>query len=297
MVRTLVLNSENIVSGTDNSVLRYNFPNSVFLKDEYIAVQQISLYNSVFNISADLNNNSFSYKWIDGLIYPVVMTATGIHLSLSQINSYFQSVMIANKHYYTSGGQNIYLMEIVLNQSAYAYQINCFATSVAIALANTWVQPVGATWVNPTLSIVPAVIIPATDIQSLLGFDAGSYPTSVIAGVPPAQTQTPIIASPYSALSQNAPQIEPQPTYLGLCNLVNNALVIPNEVIVSITPVGAQFGGIFNIQYSGLAFNKVDDGTYTSFTFSFVDDLGQRIKFQDPNILIILIMKNRNEPF
>jgi hypothetical protein len=297
MVRTLVLNSENIVDGTNNSVLQYNFPNSVYLKDEYIAVQQISLYNSVFNISSALNNNSFSYKWVDGLIYPVVMTATGVHLSLSQINSYFQSVMIANKHYYTSGGQNVYLMEIVLNQSAYAYQINCFATSVAIALANTWVQPTGATWVNPTNSIVPAVIIPATNIQDLLGFNAGSYPTSVIAGIPPAQTQTPVITSPYSALSQNAPQIEPQPTYLGLCSLVNNALVIPNEVIVSITPIGAVFGGLFNIQYSGLAYNKVADGTYTSFTFSFVDDLGQRIAFQDPNILIILIMKNRNDPF
>ena len=154
MVRTLVLNSESIVPNTDNGVLRYDFPNSVFLKDEYIAVQQITLYNSVFNISAELNNNSFSYKWIDGLIYPVVMTASGIHLSLAQINSYLQSVMIANKHYYTSGGQNIYLLEIVVNQSAYAYQINCFATSVAIALANTWVIPVGATWVNPTLSIM-----------------------------------------------------------------------------------------------------------------------------------------------
>jgi hypothetical protein len=297
MVRTLVLNSESIVAGTNNSVLRYNFPNSVYLKDEYIAVQQITLYNSVFNISAELNNNTFSYTWIDGLVYPVVMTATGIHLSLSQLNSYLQSVMIANKHYYTSGGQNIYLMEIVVNQSAYAYQINCFATSVAIALANTWAIPVGATWVNPTLSIVPMITIPNSNIQDLLGFDAGSYPNTVIAGSPPAQTQTPVITSPYSALSQNAPQIEPQPTYLGLCSLVNNALVIPNETIVSITPIGAQFGGLFNIQYSGLAFNKVDDGTYTSFTFSFVDDLGQRIQFQDPNILIILIMKNRNEPF
>lgn len=297
MVRTLVLNSENIVANTSNSVLRYNFPNSVYLKDEYIAVQQITLFNSVFNISAELNNNTFSYTWIDGTVNQVVMTATGIHLSLSQINSYFQSVMIANNHYYTSAGQNVYLMEILVNQSAYAYQFNCFATNVAIATANTWAIPAGATWVNPTLSIVPMINIPATNIQSLLGFDAGSYPPTVIAGAPPAQTQTPVVASPYSALSQNGPQIEPQPTYLGLCSLVNNQLVIPNEVIVSITPIGAQFGAIFNIQFSGLAFNKVDDGTYTQFTFSFVDDLGQRIQFQDPNILIILIMKNRNEPF
>jgi hypothetical protein len=297
MVRTLVLNRESIVSGTNNSVLQYNFPNSVYLKDEYIAVQQISLYNSVFNISSALNNNVFSYTWIDGTVNQVVMTASGIHLSLAQLNSYFQSVMIANNHYYTLSGQNVYLMEIQVNQSAYAYQINCFATSVAIATANSWVIPVGATWVNPTNSIVPMVNVPNTNIQSLIGFNAGSYPPTVIAGVPPAQTQTPVIASPYSVLSQNAPQIEPQTTYIGLCSLVSNELVIPNETIVSITPINVIFGGLFNIQFSGLAYNKVDDGTYTSFTFSFVDDLGQRIQFQDPNILIILIMRNKNEPF
>jgi hypothetical protein len=297
MVRTLVLNSENIVPDTNNSVLQYNFPNSVYLKDEYIAVQQISLYNSVFNISQALDNNVFSYTWIDGTVHQVVMTASGIHLSLSQLNSYFQSVMIANNHYYTSAGQNVYLMEILVNQSAYAFQFNCFATSVAIALANTWAIPAGATWVNPTASIVPMINIPATNIRNLLGFNAGSYPNTIIAGVPPAQTQTPAIASPYSVLSQNAPQIEPQTTYLGLCSLVSNELVIPNETVVSITPIGVIFGGLFNIQFSGLAFNKVDDGTYTNFTFSFVDNLGRRIQFQDPNILIILILKNKNEPF
>jgi hypothetical protein len=269
----------------------------VYLKDEYIAVQQISLYNSVFNISSALNNNSFSYTWIDGLTYNVVMTASGIHLSLSQLNSYFQSVMIANNHYYTSAGQNVYLMEILVNQSAYAYQINCFATSVAIAAANTWAIPSGATWVNPTNSIVPMVNIPNTNIQDLLGFDAGSYPPTVISGSPPAQTQSPVVSSPYSVLSQSAPQIEPQTTYIGLCSLVSNELVIPNETIVSITPVNVIFGGLFNVQFSGLAYNKVDDGTYTNFTFSFVDDLGQQIQFQDPNILIILIMRNKNEPF
>ena len=297
MVRTLVLNSENIVANTDNSVLQYDFPNSVYLKDEYIAVQQISLYNSVFNISSGLNNNTFSYTWIDGTVNSVVMTATGIHLSLSQINSYLQSVMIANKHYYTSAGQNVYLMEILVNQSAYAYQINCFATSVAIAAANTWAIPSGATWGNPNNSIVPMINIPNTNIQDLLGFDTASYPPTVIGGVIPNQTQTPVVSSPYSVLSNTAPQIEPQTTYIGLCSLVSNELVIPNETIISITPVNVIFGGLFNIQFSGLAYNKVDDGNYTQFTFSFVDDLGQRIKFQDPNMLIILIMRNKNEPF
>ena len=294
MVRTLVLTSENIVPNTGNSVLRYNFPQGgVLLQDEYIAVQQISLFNSVFNISEALDNNTFSYVWIDGTINNVVMPSDGIHLSLAQLNSYFQSVMVANKHYYTSSGQNVYLMEILVNQSRYAYQINCFETSVAIATANSWTIASGATWVNPTNSIVPIVVIPNTNIQDLLGFSAGNYPNATIAGIPPAQTQSPVISSPYSALSSVAPQIEPQTTYLGLCSLVNNKLVIPNQTIVSITPTDVEFGSLFNIQFSGLAFNKVENGNYTGFTFAFVDNLGERIAFQDPNIMIILVMKNK----
>jgi hypothetical protein len=296
MVRTLVLSSQNIVPNTSNSVLRYNFPQGgVYLQDEFIGVQQISLYNSVYNISAALDNNTFSYIWVDGTVNQVVMPATGIHLSLPQLNSYFQSVMIANTHYYTSGGQNVYLMEFLVNQSQYAYQFNSFATSAAIAITNSWTLPAGATWVNPTNSIVPMLQVPDTDFQDLIGFDFGKYPNSVIAGAPPIQTQTPVIASPYSVLSSVAPQIEPQPTYLGLCSLVNNRFVIPNQTIVAISPVNVVFGGIFTLQYSSPAFNKVENGNYTSFDFKFVDSLGELIAFEDPNMLITLIMKNKNE--
>jgi hypothetical protein len=297
MVRTLVLNSSNIVPNTGNSVLRYNFPQGgIFLQDEYIGVQQISLYNSVFNISASLNNNVFTYTWVDKTVNQVVMPSSGIHLSLSQINAYLQSVMVANTHYLiNSSGQFVYLLEILVNQSRYAYQINAFSVSVSIASTNNWTQPAGFTWALPNTSIMPMINIPNTNFQTITGFDAGSYPNTVITGTPPNQTQTPVQTSPYSILSQEPPQIEPQSTYLGLCSLVNNKLVIPNQTIVAITPTNIDFGALYTIQYSTPAYNKVENGNYTGFTFSFVDSLGERISFQDPNILIILIMKNKND--
>jgi hypothetical protein len=67
MPRTLILNQSNIVANSGNSVFQYNFPlGGITFKDEFIAVQQITLYNSVFNISSSNSNNSFSYKWVDG---------------------------------------------------------------------------------------------------------------------------------------------------------------------------------------------------------------------------------------
>ena len=67
MPKTIILNSSNIVAGSGNSAFLYNFPQGgVTFKDELIAVQQVSLYNSVFNITSANNNNSFSYIWVDG---------------------------------------------------------------------------------------------------------------------------------------------------------------------------------------------------------------------------------------
>lgn len=62
------------------------------------------------------------------------------------------------------------------------------------------------------------------------------------------------------------------------------------------TPIGVPFGSLFTQQINDLAFNKVENGNYNGFEFRFVDALGNDIDFQDPNILIILVMKNRDEP-
>jgi hypothetical protein len=302
MVRTLILNQSNIVPNTGNSVFRYNFPQGgVYLEDETIAVQQVSLFNSVFNISSDLDNNTFSYIWVDGTINVVTMPAAGAYFSLADINAYLQSVMIANKHYLTTSGtnpQNVFFIELVVNQSRYADQLNCFPMNTTIATAAGWVVPTGTlTWAIPTgAQIVPMLVVPDTNFGDLIGFDAGKYPDTIISGTAPASVQTPVVSpTPYSVLSSFAPQIQPQPSFLGLCSLVNNKLVIPNQTIFSMTPVGVGFGSLFTLQVASLAYNKVENGNYSGFEFRFVDSLGNDIDFQDPNILIILVMKNKND--
>ena len=46
---------------------------------------------------------------------------------------------------------------------------------------------------------------------------------------------------------------------------------------------------------SEYSYNKIADGNYNQFTFSFVDSLGRAIVFQDPNTLILLLIKNKKE--
>jgi len=295
MPRTLILNPNNIVANSGNSTFQYKFPLGGFMaKDEMIAVQQISLYQSVFNITAANNNNTFSYVWVNGQTYTIVIPDG--YYELEQINAILQSYFVANQQYLTTtSGQYVYLLEIVVNQARYAYQINSFLISSAIAATNGW-TPASTAWVPTTNAICPIFVVPNTNFQQLIGFTAGRYPNAVITGATPATyLQTPTYTTTQSFLSQTAPQIVPQPSYLCLCNLVNNRLSIPSQLIYSLTPTGVVFGSLYTVQVSELVYNKVEDGQYTDLIFRFVDSLGNALVFQDPNILILLVIKSKSE--
>ena len=299
MGKTLILNSSNVIAGTNNSKFLYNFPAGGFnFKQDLIAVQSIAMYFSTFNITTTYNNNSFSYIWVDGTVNQVLIPDS--FLQIKDINAFLQSVMVANGHYLTTAtGDNVYLLEMVVNQALYAVQVNNFLVSVAIATANGWTVAggAGATWVLPVLPILPYLVVPANNnFGKVIGFQAGQYPAGVIAGVPPAQTQTPAFASSQSELSTTAPQITPYSSFLVFCSLVNNRAVIPSQLVYSFTPTDSTFGALQKFEPNAeLSWNKIIDGQYNSFVVEFRDQLGNPVAFQDPNTLITLYTKNKDE--
>jgi hypothetical protein len=294
MPRTLILNQTNIIPNTGNSVLQYNFPQGgVNFTDEFIAVQQISFYQSVFNITQANNNNQFSYTWIDNTTYTVVIPDG--YYELVAIYAYFRDVMTSNGHYLLSGTNYVYLIQLVVNPTKYADQVNCFQISSSIATTKGWTVPPGASWVLPTNAIVPIFTVLNNNFTDIIGFQPGSYPVATITGAPPNQIQTPSFTSTQVFLSTSAPQIVPQPSYLCVCSLVNNRLSIPSQLIYSLTPADVAIGQLYTTQVSDMAFNKIENGSYTNFRFSLVDDTGKNIIFQDPNMLILLVIKSKNE--
>ena len=296
-MKTLILNSNNVVAGTNNSVFQYNFPQGGFtFSEDLIAVQQIAMYFSAFNVSTFYNNNSFSYIWVNGTSYTVSIPDS--FLQVADINAYLQSVMVANKHYLLDAdGNYVYLLEMVVNQAKYAVQINNYLVSATLATTYGWTLPAGATWVLPTNLILPYLVVPSTNKFGLLiGFTAGQYPSGVIAGVPPAQTQTPAFTSAQSELSNLTPQITPYSSFLVFCSLVNNRAVIPSQLTFSFTPQNSVFGALQVYQANAeLGWNKIENGTYNSFRIEFRDQFGNPVSFQDPNTLITLYTKNKDE--
>jgi len=297
-MKTLILNSRNIKANSGNSIFVYEFPRGSFqVKDDYIAVAEISMYWSAFNISAAYRNNQFSYTWVDGSVHQVIFPDG--YYEVSQINEYLQFTMIQNGHYLlTSAGDFVYLLELVINSSQYAVQINNYIISSTIATANSWSLPASPTWALPTNPILPYITIPSTnDFGLLIGYEAGQYPAGTITGTPPAQVQTPAFTSAQSELSQIAPQITPYSSVLVFCSLVNNTAVVPSQLLFSFTPTDAGFGALQTFKTYEFAWNKCSDGAYPQFTIEFRDQLGRALVFQDPNTLITLVLKNRDDDY
>ena len=142
-MRTLILNSSDIVAGTNNSILSYTFAggNINLKKGQKLALANLQMYYSTFNITAANNNNTYNYTWVDGTTNAVTMP-DGFY-DIPALNNYLHFTMVQNKHYLVSStGDFVYFATLGINPSRYSCEINCFGMSVALAAAESWTLPV-----------------------------------------------------------------------------------------------------------------------------------------------------------
>jgi len=284
-MRTLILNSRNIVPNSNNSILEYNFPGgTVTLDDTYLALESLTMYYSTFNITAANNNNFLQYIWIDGLTYNVTFP-DGFY-DAEGIQDYIRSVMLFNKHYLINpAGEYVWFFGLTTNPSTYSIQMNFFACNTTAYPPATYALPAGATWVVPVLanSVCPQIIIPATNNFGLLvGFTAGTYPASNIT------------ATNVSVLSSFAPQITPLSSYILSCSLVNNNYAVPNTFVYAFAPIGT-IGEQFTIAPYSFSFIPILKGQYSTFRCQLTDQNNRPIVIQDPNYVITLCLADGNE--
>jgi hypothetical protein len=298
-MRTLILTSNNIVAGSNNAQLLYQFPaGSINLeKGQKVALQSLTMYNSIFNLTALNKNNSFSYIWVDGTTNAV--TIPDGYYDIPALNALLESVFITNKHYLidNSNGRYVYFIGLTINPNAYAVQVNCFPMNSSLYPlgSTTYSIPVGASWSsNGALSattIVPILVVPSTNFSSVIGFNAGKYPNATITGsYPTTIAETPSYSSTQSFLSTTTPQVTPLSSLILTCSLINNNYAVPNNLLFSFAPVGT-IGQQFTIQPSGnLSFINVQPGQYANFTLRFIDQNFFPVVIQDPQINILLLI-------
>ena len=268
----------NIVAGTNNSILRYYFPQggASFPADQpaRVGVAKIVMYNSIFNITAALGNNTFSYTWYSaGAPVTTDVTIPDGSYSVSDLNGFLQFTMFNNGHYLVDGSANIvYYLELELNSSQYAVQFNSYPIPTALPAGYT--NPAGITF--PAVATTPQITV-AANLTTYLGFTAGSYPPVVQ-------------ATNYSHLSDTAPQVDSVSTLLIHTNIVNNRLSVPSSIIYTFV-FNSVFGDVTVVQPPYILFSTVQAGQYASIDIRITDASNNPVDINDPNMTILLALE------
>lgn len=294
-MRTIVINSNNIVDNGFNSTLVYKFPNSVLFKGNSISVSSITLYYSWFNISAEAGNNQISYTWtVAGVTTTYTLTIPDGLYEIADINAFLQFNMIANGNYLIdSAGDNVYYLELIVNAPRYAIQLNTFL--VPISLPGTYTQPSNFAG-YPTTTQNPVVTFPAA-FNEIVGYAAGFASNANVgnAYVPPVSPYvSKLLTGTLSYISTVAPNVQPNSSLYVSVSGVNNPYSQPSSIIYSITPSVA-IGELITEKPPNFSFNKLIDGTYNELRITLLGTNLSPIKLNDNQITIMLVIKDNDE--
>lgn len=297
----IVLNQTNIVPDGQNNKLVYRFPNSVLLKDKFIAVSNISMYYSWFNITVSSNNNTLSYSWTVGGVSTTIQVVIpdGLY-DIVDINAYLQWTMIQNGHYLiNASGSYVYYAELLVNPARYAIQLNTFQVPTSLPVG--WSQPSNFAG-YPTQTFNPIVTFPAY-FNEIVGYPVGFTSNNNInnAYVPPTATASNNYvakdgAGTLSYLSNTSPQVQPNNNVLFSISNINNPYSQPSSIIYSLNPNVAVGEQIYETP-PNFMWNKMIDGTYNEIRLTFLNNKLEPLVIKDPNMTILLTIRDREEGF
>ena len=280
IVYPLIINESNLVSNTNGSTYRYDFPIPVTFKNSRVALSNVNMYYSWFNILASLGNNTYQYIFTDGSgSTTVTVTMPDGYYNISDMNTYLQSVMITNGHYLVDGsGNNVYYAEIVENPTYYAIQLNLYPFPTA--LPSGYTNPNSLTF--PMTASTAQFVIQNNAFQQIIGFNAATIPAA-------------IQATTFSALSDFTPQVSTVQSLIVTSNLLNNRYSNPNTLLYSFSAGATAFGALINSSPNEFFFVPIQDGQYHYIEITFLDQSYKRVNINDTNLIVQLLIESKIE--
>lgn len=287
MTSTIILNKNNIVSNGLNNTFSFNFSGtSVNFKNQEICLSSLQLYNSQFNINGSLyNNNTFTVAVPTAATYSnISITLPNGYYSYSDISNYITAQLInAGAYLIDNQGDNITYVQVRENATYYSCEITLLATPTSVP--GGWTRPATGLYSLagtglPTSTNTPRIIVANNGFSNVIGYSPNTYPSTI-------QTTN------QTFLSNISPQVNPVSSYLVRCNLVNNKVTTPPDILTSFSSQGTTIGQLISIQPPEYQWLSVYDGAYNNITLTIVDQNFQNVKFEDNNSLIMLLIRDR----
>ena len=233
------------------------------------------------------------------------LSATTYQLSLSSTVSAATAMSCSNNNEINS--QIIY--PLTLSTSAVIY--SNLITSIVVPLSSNVNSVLGLGWAIPSLVdgqaswsgvyptyagscfqlVIPTTTQYSTTLGNILGFIGGSYP-SIYTGYTDPTKQIIISSNSLSQLPPYAPQGSFVDAIIIRCNLVENTINVPGDILQTI-PITSTYGNNINfISPDSNAVCKMRKGRYNSINITIVDQNYNSLICLDSNVLISLLIKN-----
>ena len=274
------INTNNWISGTNKYRLNFAQPLDLRGKHAKLALFQYGIYNSTYNISSALNNNTFYITWLGATRECIIPDG---YYTVSELNIMLQFHLTKNKFYCTNStnsSQVIYNFALSVNTSRYAIQLDVnYIPASTSTFWNSYILPPSPGWTKPTVNTYPTIIF-SNGLKKILGFDTTvtSYPSSTTVGT----------ESSKSFLSTTYPVISPIFTYILTCNLINNKLSqVPN--MFHQIPLDQGFGKLLTgtLQGEGLT---CEETQYNFLEIAFLDQNYNYLQRCDPDMTLSLLL-------
>jgi hypothetical protein len=292
---SLILNSSNNVSTATNTQFKYTFLAGNFVaKNMEMCVASVTIPYAFPNVSTYYANTNFS------IIFPVAATTQTLSITLPEgfytlvdIQNYIENECIINNYYLVSGSQNVYFFNISTNTTLYTTQIVCSPVPTALG---TYTYGSGGKWGTgagglPTTGYTPQFVLPSSGgINSLIGWPAGTFPDVQQTTT---YTQTGSAAQVAAGIS---PVIAPLGSTINSivvrCSILKNNVTVPSDILDSF-PIDVQYGSNINYNPSFEKWIPINDGTYSNFLLSFVDQNLNTIYSKDSTIGVTLLIREK----
>lgn len=287
-ISSLVLTENNLVptGGVFNAStiakpynkLYFNLPSN--LSGKKLALQKANLYYSWANINATNNTFQISFPVAGSFSDVNVSIPVGTNFSsISEMNNYLQTVMIANGFYLIdNNGDNVYYMALIANPTSYGVSLVQSLVPTSLTGLTGWSQPANFAGF-PSTSKTMKFTTTASGFNLLIGFPAS---TTFNGG-----------ASGQTFNSTFTPQLSPTSTVLVKCSHANNPLSLNNDssIIYSFTTRGTSYGSLIEVEPQNIVYYNITSNS-NNLILEFTDQDNAPLQIQDPNMSVLLLISD-----
>jgi len=260
----------------------YRFGRSVDFSKMSLALGSVSIFYTWRNITSLKNNNTFTLIHPNGAATNATLAITipdgGYDISV--LNEYLRWYLITNGYFIqnTSTGDQTVYAELRVNASTYQIEFVSYPLPTALPVGWTAGSALGAL---PATTRAPQLVIPASNIRTILGFEAGTFPA----------VQQIILTTTGST---STPQISDVINVLLSADVISNPYANNSFVIHAISPANTGYGHLITSEPNQLSFMKCQACSRDSITFTFTDQNMIPLQMIDFDITIKVLLGYRS---